>query len=116
MTIARHTVKPDCWSTTAEPSLAGWAWDRGASCGNARSPSVASWLLESTPGCGGCARLERGRAIARGEVPVFEADRRGVHAKANAEVDGAFNPDMASRDVSGVSAHHGASVGDGGVS
>lgn len=54
-----HISRTACYTDTAEPSGATWAWDRGASCGGLRSPDHLARHLAHTPSCRGCARLRR---------------------------------------------------------
>ena len=72
-----HTMKarPDCWTAYAGERCR-WAYDRGASCGNAYDLAGIAKLLELTPGCVDCARLARGMAIAEGTVTPFRQDAR----------------------------------------
>lgn len=64
----RPTGRPACYSVIGMPltERAPWSFDRAASCGNGHNLADAN--LSITPGCRGCARLERSIAIAAGTI------------------------------------------------
>ena len=69
------TRRPNCWTSYAG-ERSPWAYDRGASCGNAFDLAGIAKLLELTSGCADCARLIRAMEIADGVITPYPSDLR----------------------------------------
>ena len=80
MLMHRRTAPPACWTERATERCA-WSHDRGAACGNASDPEQILRLLDYTPGCAGCSRLERGLAVHMGAVEALVPEPRGTNAR-----------------------------------